>query len=495
MKTRSFEILVLLFILVLAAYLRLANVAENPGWYSDEGTDVEITLNLLHGKTQYLAITQSTLLVARPPLFHILLVGWFRMFGAGIETLRAFTGWLGVLSVFLLYVAVRTAQGRNGAPLGLLAALMLAIYPQAVVYSRMGYIYNLLTPLVISSFLGMSQYLDAARGRSVWLGLAALSIGVGAAAVLMMLMFVPVLILVVTLRRWRDLLWSVPLLVLPFGLYAIAMLISAPQAFWFDLNFVLFRVGRAPWIIQLPAAVLNYAALLAQDDWLAPAIIGLFMLRPLRWRGLSLLLFFLPLFLLARTTGLADLGFYYLIPLFPFVALGMAALIRYGVPRVAQTIRSGLESLFQTYKWPPARPVGQRLRARALALGVSLALFLVVLSPFLIVTFLTVGQVQSDFHTVIDPVLVNPRDARQAAEFVNGQVRPDDLVIASPALAWLLRAHTADFQLVIAASGKATRHLPADIPPERFAYDVRYTQARFVIVDKVWRNWAARNMP
>jgi hypothetical protein len=273
------------------------------------------------------------------------------------------------------------------------------------------------------------------------------------------------------------------------------MLTTAPQAFWFDLNFVLFRVGRAPLIIQLPAAVLNYAVLLAQDYWLAPAIIGLFLLRPLRWQGLTLLLFFLPLFLLARTTGLADLGFYYLIPLFPFVALGMAALIRYGVPLVAQTTREGLKSLFQSWKWSPARPAGQWLRARVLALGVSLALFLVVLSPFLIVTFLVAGQAQSGFHTAIDPVLVNPRDARQAAGFVNRQVRPDDLVIASPALTWLLRTHAADFQLAIAATGKATRHLPANIPPERFAYDVRYTGARFVIVDPVWRNWAAKNMP
>ena len=139
--------------------------------------------------------------------------------------------------------------------------------------------------------------------------------------------------------------------------------------------------------------------------------------------------------------GLADLGFYYLIPLFPFVALGMAALIRYGFPLVAQTTREGLKSLFQSWQWSPARPAGQWLRARVLALSVSVALFLVVLSPFLIVTFLGVGQAQNGFHTALGPVLVNPRDACQVAEFINGQVRPDDLVIASPALTWLLRAH------------------------------------------------------
>ncbi|RLD11534.1 MAG: hypothetical protein DRI56_00965 [Chloroflexota bacterium] len=49
--------------------------------------------------------------------------------------------------------------------------------------------------------------------------------------------------------------------------------------------------------------------------------------------------------------------------------------------------------------------------------------------------------------------------------------------------------------MAIAAEGKATKHFPADIPLERFAFDPRYTQARYVVIDPVWRNWAAANMP
>ena len=76
----------------------------------------------------------------------------------------------------------------------------------------------------------------------------------------------------------------------------------------------------------------------------------------------------------------------------------------------------------------------------------------------------------------------------------NTATRPDDLVIASPALAWALDARVADFQQALIAEGVDTIHLPGNLPSDRFAYDTRYSQARFVVIDRIWRNWAAQNM-
>ena len=59
-------------ILILAAYLRLANLAVNPAWYTDEGTHLDIVRHLLDGRVQYLAINQSSLLFSRLPLFELL---------------------------------------------------------------------------------------------------------------------------------------------------------------------------------------------------------------------------------------------------------------------------------------------------------------------------------------------------------------------------------------------------------------------------------------
>ena len=233
---RFLEVVALCLILALAAYLRLANIADNPGWYTDEGTHLDIAQNLLRGRVQYLAINQSTLMFAKLPLFELLLTGLLGTVGQAIEpmadicTLRALTGVLGVVSVGLLYWVVRrTQQGRDPA-LALLAALMLAIYPQAVVYNRFGFSYNLLAPLVLLAGLGCWEYLASVRRR--WLVLAALTIGLGGASDLWMFALVAPLALVVLKRNWRDLLWSLPLVLLPFGLYAAVMLATAPQAFF-----------------------------------------------------------------------------------------------------------------------------------------------------------------------------------------------------------------------------------------------------------------------
>ena len=80
--------LTLLLIIVLAAYLRLVNLPDNPGWYSDEGTILDIAHHLLDGEWQYLAINQSTLIAARLPLFPLLVAGAMRFFGPDIATLR-----------------------------------------------------------------------------------------------------------------------------------------------------------------------------------------------------------------------------------------------------------------------------------------------------------------------------------------------------------------------------------------------------------------------
>jgi hypothetical protein len=105
------------------------------------------------------------------------------------------------------------------------------------------------------------------------------------------------------------------------------------------------------------------------------------------------------------------------------------------------------------------------------------------------------GAARTGFATAIDPFLLAPADARQAAAYVNAHAAPDDVVIASPGLAWLLRARAADFQMAIAYAGTATPHLPADVPRDRFAFDPRLGRARFVVVDNLWRNWAVYDVP
>jgi hypothetical protein len=53
----------------------------------------------------------------------------------------------------------------------------------------------------------------------------------------------------------------------------------------------------------------------------------------------------------------------------------------------------------------------------------------------------------------------------------------------------------ADVQMATVAAGYLAPDLPSDIPTDRFAFDPDYRQARFVIVDNLWYNWAVWNVP
>jgi hypothetical protein len=498
-RLRYAEIAALCLILALAAYLRLVNVVDNPSWYTDEGVHLDIAQNLLRGRVQYLAITQSTLMFAKLPLFELLLAGLLGSVGqtaepvAGIGTLRALTGTLGVVSVGMLYGVVRRTQRGRDPALALLSALMLTIYPQAVVYSRFGFSYNLLTPLVLLAGLGCWEYLSTARHR--WLALTASAIGLGSVSDLWMFTLVAPLTLVVLKRNWRDLLWSLGLVLLPFGLYAAVMLATAPQAFLFDLNFTLFRLSKLSLPAQVGTLVTNYATLVFQDAWIALGLVGLFLLRPIRLRRLSLSLFLFPILILGRTTALYSLGFYYMIPLLPLVGLGVAALLRYGVPDVWRTIYNSVAAISPDCTNPQSRAIlraHMRLGNRAV---ITIAILsLVIAFPFVISLAFTVGHVHDGFPTQIDPFLIDPTQARQTAEFVSSHAAPDDTVIASPTLAWMIEANVADVQMATVVTGYPAPDLP-DIPADRFAFDPHYGQARFVIVDNLWHNWGVWNVP
>ena len=196
---------------------------------------------------------------------------------------------------------------------------------------------------------------------------------------------------------------------------------------------------------------------------------------------MSLLLFAWPFCLLGRTTALYSLSFYYLIPLLPFIPLGIAALAW----RAARWLMARLARLGQG---------AQRVSAVVFVLAVG--------GGVAGLWDQTYAQVWSGFVTPIDDFLLDPGQARAAAAYVNAHVRATDLVIASPGLAWLIcgrgaaaPCHVADSEMAVAATGQATPHLPANLPPDRWAFDPRFAQARFVVVDNLWRNWAAVHMP
>ena len=486
------EALALLLVLAAAGYLRFTHLAENPGWYSDEGTIADIAQNMAEGKVQYLALGHSTLLAARLPLMPWLLSLLQSSSQSTLLTLRAMTASLGVLSTLLLYLLVRTSLGTAARAAALLAGLLQAVYPFAVFYNRIGFGYNLLTPLLLIATGGFWFYLD--RGRKAGLAMAALAIGVGAVTDLMMISLAAPFVLVALVRRRRDLLWGLPLLALPFGAYAVAMLLRDASAFLFDVRFTLARLTAIPWWAQLPLLTLNLGTLALSDPWWIPAVIGLLLLRPRRWRLLMLAMFFLPLLALGRSSGLAGLRRYSISPLFPLVALGMANLVAMGLPWVLRFAQQTLQEGLAEVRWLSGSPRLDWLRRRLVALGSAGTVFLLGLTPLLISTVDLVNQVQRGFRPENDWAYVPARDGAAAAAIVNQRAAPTDLVLASPAVAWTVEAQAADFQQALAFDGQPSVDYPPDIPRERFVFDAGFDRAAYVIVDRIWLEWGAAHI-
>lgn len=470
----------LVLILILAGYLRLTNVAGNPGWYTDETTHIDIANHRLMGQTQYMLIKDSTLMFGRLPLFQILLASYFQLSANPdhMAALRTFTALLGVLSVALLYGAVRKS---GGAVLALLAAFVLSIYPQAVLYSRFGFSYNLLPPLILLAVLTLTIYLE--KGRPLWLGISALLLGTGLVAEVWMLTLLLPFILIAA-RRPVYLLWSVPLFFVPFAIYALVMLASSPDAFLFDFNFTISRlVPTTSLNEQWTTLFNNYQTLIGNSSWMLAGIIGLFTLQPPRLRWIVVLFFVLPVAFIGRTNALYNLSAYYMIPVLPFIALGVASLVR-----------SGGFALFDAGRENLPQIAGLKGVLSGMVTGGILLLLAISLLLASIPT--TIASIQSGYTTDIDAFLINPQDAKQVAAFINSQVNTDDVIVASPVVGWQFGGHPEDFQMAVAATNHvATPHLPGNIPQDRLAFNPDYHQARFVVIDNLWRNWGVIFIP
>ena len=508
-KSSTIEVISLFLILALSAYLRLYRIGDNPGFNSDEGTAINIAYNLMQGKVQYLAINQSTLLFAKLPLFSLALAGLFKIFGPGIETLRVFTALLGVLSVALLYGVLRfTFQGEKLihllspgpgvsripiSALPLLSAFFMAIYPQAILYNRIGISYNLLTPLILLTFGGLAKYLE--NEKPGWLILAALALGIGTTNELIAFSFLPAFVIIVSSRSLKAAIWSLCFFALPFFIYTVVMLVTVPQAFIFDLAFTMTRVGSIPLLGQLPVAALDFAAVAHWDAWALLAVIGMLVMGSSRIGRMVVLFYLLTFIMIGGKTIVVGLGYYYISPIFPFVATGIAGLVIFLTQRVFVVFSTGIVDLYHRLGWKPENPMMVKLTNFLVVILICLALFIFVLSPYLVSMAQMVTQASQGIQTSNNWAMVDPNGARQVAAYINRKVHPGDLVIASPAIAWMFHTDVTDFQQVVAAKGIATIHLPSNIPANRFAFSVDEKKARFVVIDRIWRNWASVEMP
>ncbi len=482
-------LLALVIILLIAADLRLYHNSQTPGWYDDEGSLIEAAQKMAQGQVEYFGVRGSLMIVARQPLFIGLLALLYKFFPPGIETLRMLTGVMGVINVALIFFMLRKYEQA----LALMCALAYAIFPKAILYARFGFGYNMTAMLALGLFWAADRYLE--DGKRSALAAAALLTGLNLLTEVAAVAFIPVLLIVVLWKRWRDIFLAIGLMLLPVAVSTLISLAVNPSAYWYDLRFTFSRTATSP-LMQFIIILIN-AGTIHQDLTMLLGILGI-ILYPLPGLQRRLMLFLLlPLLITIRSVAFGDLGWYYLIPLFPFYAIGAGL----AVWLFLRTMLSLSQDMFDRilarcgYSAAAGTASGRWLRLLRTASNLGFVILLL-LAPLTLYLVNTQNQLQNNvLSTNMDWILLNIAEARQVADFVNAHVQPGDVVLASPALGWAIHANVTDYQLSLAYLGQKTIHFPADISHNRYRFDPSYTKARFIIVDNIWDNWAERSIP
>ncbi|MDZ4670802.1 MAG: glycosyltransferase family 39 protein [Phototrophicales bacterium] len=479
------QLIVLCLILLIATYLRMTNLPNNPAWYTDEGTHLSIVHHLLRGEIRYFAVTDSMLLFARPPLFHACLALVSHFFGEGIATLRGFTAILGILSVGLLFILIKSLT--HNPFFALWGAFLYAIYPQAVLYSRFGFSYALLTPIIVLLCLFLTRFIQT--GRWNFLALAGILAGIGLLGDIMMGAVIVIVALITFFKSPKMLLWLIPLMGLPFGVYGGIMLIGHPDAFLFDLNFTLNRLGGISIAQQLNTISENFTMLLSTDLWFPLGVVGIFLIKPPALRVASACLVLLTIVIIGRTVALFHLSFYYMSPLFPIMILGVATLTWRG----GDYLMTSFMPMFANLRFITQMPVWiHRLMA-------GMCMMALIGAPLWYSTQYTINGINSHIPTAIDPFLVDGTDGEAVIAFFETIATENTLILASPSIGWALELYTsaqvADWQMHIAYIGYDAIHLPYNLPHERYAFIPTSDRADYVVIDNIWRNWGNFHVP
>jgi 4-amino-4-deoxy-L-arabinose transferase-like glycosyltransferase len=478
---------VALAVLALCVFLHVYRLSAAPGWDAQEGYNLDIAWNLAHGNLRLFALTSA--FAQHPPLFYLQLVLAIRIFGYGIVAVRALAGLYAVLTCAALLALGRRLLGAGPA---IWAGLVYTVAPIMLANTRWGYSYAQLALVGILCLWAAWRYTQTLDTR--WLVTAAALAGLATFSDYEGVAWVLFVALVALRRGWRScaLAGGIGLAVPAAGM--LICFLAAPSVFAADFAATYSRAAGGNLIVQGVALLVNYYRLVTLDGWLTLGLVGLFFV-PVRVRG----------FLLgaAAAVGLSalkvrDLGLsiHTIVPLLPLLALGAGLALHLALRRLYAWALEWLAPLVMRGGTSPVE-VTEQTAPRVVRFAAAALVFVAVVSPVGLALAIDAAGLSSSLATRQDAILGTPADAQETITHVLARARHDNLVLASPELAWAFdhpasaaSLQGADLLQTVAQSGRSASFYPAGLPPSRWAYDVSLGHARYVIVDNLIRQLA-----
>jgi 4-amino-4-deoxy-L-arabinose transferase-like glycosyltransferase len=485
-------------VLALAASFHLYRLAQTPGWDPQEGYNLDLAWNLLHGRLRLFGLTSA--FAQHPPLFYLQLALLIHLFGYSVATLRALVAVYALLTCGALLTFGRRLLGTGPA---LWSGLVFTGAPLFLANTRWGYSYAQLMFVGLLCVWATWRYTETGARR--WLLAAALLAGIGVLSDYEGVALVGLLLLAALRVRPRDALVAGAVGIgLPLA-GMLACLAVAPGVFAADLASTLGRAAGGNPLLQLVDLLVNYYRFVVLDPWVVLGLVGLFLERAPRPRTL-LLASTGVIALVALKVRAVGPSFHTAVPLLPLLALGAGVALDAGVRLLYTWTLSLLPG------GGPARPALPVPRQKALSRAVvwqrsrnalaALVVFLVIVSPLAIALAADAAGLATTLPTRQDATLATaPADAQAVAGYVLAHERAGDLTLGSPQIVWMLDQpdsvrgqpqplYAADALQALAYAGQSAAFYPAGLPRTRWAFPVALDHARYVIVDDLLRQLA-----
>ena len=153
------ENIVLIFILLLGAVLRIYNLGGESVWHDEAVTSRVARLNLVEFIKWIIDVNDNN-----PPLYYMLMHFWVSLFGDSEFSLRLPSAILGTGSILMIYAVGNQIFNRTA---GLIASLILALSVFNIEYSQEARAYSLMAFLTLLSFYFFLKTLSAPKTHYV----------------------------------------------------------------------------------------------------------------------------------------------------------------------------------------------------------------------------------------------------------------------------------------------------------------------------------------
>jgi 4-amino-4-deoxy-L-arabinose transferase-like glycosyltransferase len=200
-KSHRFESICLLLIIFISLFFRLFRISEYLTFLGDEGRDVRIVRNLLNGDLVFIGPQTSIGNMYLGPLYYYLIAPSLWLSGLNPVGPAIMNALIGTLTVFFTWFVARRWFNPTA---GIVASLLFAISPVAIIYSRSSWNPNPMPLFALLCIWGIYQVWQFRHFR--WLPIIGISFAFALQMHYLGLLLIPVIIVFwfLTLRQSKD---------------------------------------------------------------------------------------------------------------------------------------------------------------------------------------------------------------------------------------------------------------------------------------------------